>query len=424
MAREVNSNIAAPTHHRAVVPFYAYAALCILASSLLIFFSAEELTGHHFQPKIIALAHLMALGWATMVILGASHQLIPVLVETELFSEKIASATFWCAAVGIPILVYGFATFDLSILVVTGGILINFSIISYVINLFCSFIKKPKTDVHAMFILTASLWLLLTTLLGLLLAINFTRPMLSRDSLHFLTLHAHIGILGWFLLLVTGVASKLIPMFLISKYEDKKMLYVIFGAINLGLLIFILLFLLGNGNAYALPALLIASAIFLFIYYCYRCFKERLRKRVDKPVKLSLVSVLATVLPLILFYFINNGSAIMLNKGIANAYGAIIFFGWLTALIFGMTFKTLPFIIWNKLRLRNPTSGNLNDPRQLYSERDFKILMWTYVAGVILLAVAILFALPNFIKISAVLLVFASLFFNINIWRMITRKKL
>lgn len=424
MVQAPHTEVAQPTHHRVVVPFYAYAAVCLLVATVMVFFSSAELTGQHFQPKIIAITHLMALGWCTMIIFGASHQLIPVLIETELYSTRLAMLTFLFAAAGIPILVYGFFVFDLSVWVIIGGSLINLAIISYVINLMLSFKRKPKTDIHAMFIFTASLWLLLTTLLGLLLAINFSQQILTQDSLHFLTLHAHLGIAGWFLLLVLGVGSKLIPMFLISKYENSRLLYVTYFLINGALITFIALFFLTNGNGYAIPAALIAVALAIFGYYCIRCYKERLRKRVDKPVQLSLVSVAAMAVPmmilfLIIYFFPEAG-----KNNIVTLYGITIFFGWLTAIIFGMTFKTLPFIIWNKLRLADPLSRQANDPRTLYSEKHFLIMMVAYITGALALFVSVLFASAFFIRLSAACLILASLIYNKSIWLMMIRKKL
>ncbi len=419
-----HTNIAPTTSHRAVIPFYAYAALCLLAATILVFFSSSELMGHHFQPKVIALTHLMALGWATMIILGASHQLIPVLIETSLYSTKLAIATFILAATGIPLLVYGFLVFDLAFFVTLGGTLINLSIICYVINLLLSFTRKPKTDIHALFIFSASLWLLLTTLLGLLLAINFTQQILQQDSLHFLTLHAHIGIAGWFLLLVTGVGSKLIPMFLISKYENRKLLYAVYFLINVAILVFIVQFQFNNGEGYMLPAFLITSSIILFAFYCFRCYKERLRKRVDMPVKLSLGAVAAIAFPLMILFLISGFFPDAREQPFITVYGITIFFGWLTAIIFGMTFKTLPFIIWTKLRAANPLSNQPNDPRTLYSERDFLYMMIAYMAGVATLAVSVCLSYKMLVNVSAALLIIAALIYNKSVWLMIFRKQL
>ena len=97
------------TSHRVVVPFYVYGALSFLAACLLLLLSTDAFGGHPFQPRLLAITHLMALGWGVMIILGASHQLVPVLIEGALFSEKLAYGSFALAALGIPLLVYGFS---------------------------------------------------------------------------------------------------------------------------------------------------------------------------------------------------------------------------------------------------------------------------------------------------------------------------
>src|SRR5712691_12459527 len=49
-----------------------------------------ELAGHYYHPRVIALTHTVTLGWITMSILGASYQLIPVVLERPLWSEGLA----------------------------------------------------------------------------------------------------------------------------------------------------------------------------------------------------------------------------------------------------------------------------------------------------------------------------------------------
>src|SRR5690606_22776338 len=185
-----------------VVPFYLYAAVFLLISCVMLAFSTGSFQGHHFQPNLLAITHAMALGWGTMMILGASYQLIPVLVESQLQSPGLARASFVLAAVGIPFLVYGFYTFHLGWVSQVGAIAVNLSIICYVINMAWSVARSKTENIHAVFMLTASCWLLVTTMLGLLLLLNFTIDLLPQDSLHYLSIHAHAGIVGWFLLLI------------------------------------------------------------------------------------------------------------------------------------------------------------------------------------------------------------------------------
>src|SRR5690348_13882373 len=103
------------TSYKAVLPFYLYAAFCFLVATLLLFFSSGSFLGHYFQPHVLAITHIMALGWGTMIIFGSSHQLVPVIIEGTLFSEKLAYISFILAAVGIPLLVYGFYTFNMGL---------------------------------------------------------------------------------------------------------------------------------------------------------------------------------------------------------------------------------------------------------------------------------------------------------------------
>src|SRR5688572_9769453 len=123
------------TTHTVVLPFYIYAALSFLAATILLFIYSSAFTQHYFHPKTLAITHTMALGWGTMIILGASHQLVPVLIEGKLFSIALAHVSFILAALGIPLLVFAFFQFNLGWPAKWGGLLINAAILAYVVNL-------------------------------------------------------------------------------------------------------------------------------------------------------------------------------------------------------------------------------------------------------------------------------------------------
>jgi len=42
---------------------------------------------------VLTLVHLAALGWTIMIIMGAMHQLVPVVLEVPLYSAKLAEVT-------------------------------------------------------------------------------------------------------------------------------------------------------------------------------------------------------------------------------------------------------------------------------------------------------------------------------------------
>jgi hypothetical protein len=426
MVVTTKTNLVQNTTHKVVIPFYVYAALSFLIATILLFVYSKSFTQHYFHPHALAITHAMALGWGTMIILGASHQLVPVLIEAKLFSNFLAHASFVLAAVGIPMLVYCLFIFQMNSLAQAGAVLINAAILCFVLNVAMSISKSKSENVHAVFVFTASLWLLVTTLIGLLLLFNFTKDILPADSLRYLSLHAHIGIVGWFLLLVIGVGSRLIPMFLISKYDNSKELWLIYFLVNGGLISFIVLFFSGvDAVLFLLPLAAVLLALLMFAKYCYKAHQQRIRKQVDEQVKISLLSVIMMLLPVVLLLVL----IVMLvfsfdNTKLALAYGFSIFFGWLTALILGMTFKTLPFIVWNKVYHNKAGLGKTPNPKDLFSENVFNKMGLAYLSGFCLFLAGVLLSSIITLQIGSSLLLITAVLYNFNIVKMLLHKPL
>ena len=225
-------------------------------------------------------------------------------------------------------------------------------------------------------------------------------------------------------MLVIGVGSRLIPLFLISKYDNRKILWWIYGLINFALVSFIVLFLFVRISILNLiPLVAVAVAIFLFGYYCYHAYHQRLRKKVDNQVKISLLSVAMMVLPLLLLL-----TVILLllfsteNFHLVLVYGFCIFFGWITAIIFGMTFKTLPFIVWNKVYHNKAGLGKTPNPKELFNDKVFLIMAVCYLAGFVLFITGVLLTSETVVKVASILLLIAAILFNGNVWKAITHK--
>lgn len=411
------------TSYKVVVPFYAYAALSFLLATVLIMQNTTVFTQHYFDPVTLAITHTMALGWGTMIILGASHQLFPVLIEGKLHSNLLAYLSFYFAAVGIPLLVYSFYKFDMGIVAQSGAILINLSVICYIANLVISISKSKNENVHALFAVTAALWLLLTTVLGLLLVYNFTFHTLSQNSIHYLSFHAHMGIIGWFLLMVIGVGSRLIPMFLISKYENKKRLWWVYALINIGLVCFVFIFISSlEPMLTILSIVLIAIGILLFGLNSYQSFTNRIRKKVDDQVKTSLLSVFFMVIPVLVLIGIIVTLTSISDTKLVLLYGFTIFFGWITAIILGMTFKTLPFIIWNKVYRTIAGLGKTPNPKELFNNTMYVVSGITYLIGFIIFSYGIINANIFVLNVGAAFLLITALLYNLNVFKILFHK--
>ncbi len=411
------------TSYKVVLPFYVYATASFLVGCVLLLLHTDIFNQHHFHPHTLALTHTLALGWGTMMILGASHQLLPVLIESKLDSNVLAYFSFIFTAVGIPFLVVGFYIFDMGWTLQLGSVLVNLGVLCYVLNVLRSTRNITKANVHTWFMATASIWLFSATFFGMLLVFNFTRPLLPANSLSYLSIHAHLGIIGWFLMLVIGVGSRLIPMFLISKYANDKILWVIYTLVNASLISLILLKLIGAASElYYIPILTAFVAILLFVNYCRNAHKIRIRKSVDEQMKVSLLSVLQMLLPLIVLLIALFSLPFNAFSDIGLLYGFCVFFGWITAIILGMTFKTLPFIVWNKVYHKSGFKGKLPAPKELFSEKAFTIMTVFYISGFALLIIGIVLDGVMVLKAGATAMLLAALLYAYNTVKILLHK--
>ena len=96
---------------------------------------------------------------------------------------------------------------------------------------------------------------------------------------------------------------------------------------------------------------------------------------------------------------------------IITAYGYSFFAGFITILIMGQTFKTLPFIVW--MHLSRPGKLAELQPKDLYNERLVSLKMLIYLPGFLLFLSGILLKLAVFIYAgSLIMLVVSILYFG------------
>lgn len=409
-----------------VVPHYIFAALSFLVLSICILLSAGFFSGHYFQPRLLALTHLAALGWGSMIIFGALYQFLPVLMHVPLYSEKLARITFCLLALGTVLLVTAFWNFSLGGLMHTAMTFICLAVILFCINVYKTATKSPQWSIESDLILTSCLWLLITVLLGSVLALNLTGAFLSHDHLVYLKVHAHTGMLGWFLLLIIGVSARLFPMFMLSHNANKKPLTASYYLINGGLAAFSIdLFFFAETVRIPVYAILIVAGIVMYAVFIRQNYLKRNRKISDSAMKQSLMAVILLSLPAAIGLFISFYSEVTsFMMQVYLLYGVSIFLGFITALILGQTFKTFPFIMWIHFYKDKIGKSDIPLPKELFSE---KLLLWqmiTYILAFILLIAGILLSSEFILFSGSCLLLITALLYNINLFKVLLKKGL
>ena len=406
-----------------VLPHYIYGAIAFFVAAIMMYFSAGNLVSSFIGPQLLGLTHMLILGWITMIIFGALYQLIPVVMEVKLYSEKLAMASFITLGLGTPMMAYSFWVnfIGASHIMMTGGGLVIISVIMFVINVFGSAAKTEIKTIENRFIATSVVWLLLTVILGL--SIVLFPQILANGSFQ---IHIHLGIIGWFMMLVVGVASTLMPMFFIAHQLNKKCLDRAYWLINGGLVILLTTMFLDLGNYAKLAA---GVAIFLgfmmFFKYNLSAYKKRLRRSLDIGMKLSVLAFSLFALTMITGLLSAFGSLIdaeFLTR-INLIYGISLIYGFLTALILGQMYKTLPFIVWLKLYQDKVGKFKTPLPADMHSEEAAQAHYFFYIAGFALLIGGVIFKEAVLIQASAAFMLLTALLFGYNTYKILAHKQ-
>jgi hypothetical protein len=138
-------------------------------------------------------------------------------------------------------------------------------------------------------------------------------------------------------------------------------------------------------------------------------------------MKISLLAVVLLFLPLLIFplVLLFSGSH---QLTLIKLYGFTIFFGWLTAIILGMTFKTLPFIIWNKVYHHLAGKGKTPAPKELYHPGLIRWMALAYSAGWLLFVTGLLLENNRILQVGAGGVLLAAIAYTWNIVVLITHK--
>lgn len=317
----------------------------------------QMLAQPHTHPHVLALTHAWVLGFFVSVACGAVYQLAPVALGTTLASERYGWWHFGLHAIGVPGMVHSFRVWDLTLLGHTGSF-VAIGLLLFCVNTWRTVKAAGRGGTVARSLALAAGWLLLTFLLGLLLAANRFWSFLPLDPLALLRAHAHIGLVGFFLTLLQGVGFQLVPMFTLGEIRDWRLAN--WGlALSQGGLFALVIGLAWQRAWLQLPgALAIAAGLACSGLGLRRALGTRKKRALDPGIRAFLGGCIgvgvAAVAGVVL---VTPGSPWGSHPGAFGAmpYAILGIAGGLLPCIAGMMCKIVPFLTW--MRAYGPRVG-------------------------------------------------------------------
>lgn len=396
--------------------FFLSAPLFLLLAALLLLASGPQMLVSRWTPALLALTHLITLGFLSMTMIGALMQQLPVVAGAPVRRQRIVAwAVHVSLLVGTVMLVSGLffsQTALLRIAVFPLAFAFGVFLVAAAWSLSCSQVRHATARAMRF----AGMALALTVSLGIALAGTlggyFTLPLNDLVGLH-----AGWGLLGWVGLLVMGVAYQVVPMFQLTPAYPARLTRWLGGTV--------FLLLAGWSLAPQLPPLLakwgetltaggVAIGFALFAGATLYLQGKRRRKIVDITLQLWRLGMLNLFAAITLWTGAQLSIAIAEDPRYPIVLGILFLFGFAISVVVGMLYKIVPFLVWFHLQGSLPKGKMAPNMKQIIPDRAARHQMWAHTAALLLLLGSV--AWPLLIYPAGLTLVLASCMLWLNLF--------
>lgn len=321
--------------------FAAALAFWVIGAAGLAWVAPEIARGAFPLPRVAAVTHLFTLGWITTTIMGALYQFLPVALQVPIRSERVAHIGFLMYAPGLALFIGSLAMGSRASLL--GAALFGTGLLLFAGNLAATLKQAPERNLTWWCLVGATVSLVSTVVLGASLAGNLWWSYLGANRFLAVGVHLHVAIAGWVMLVVVGVAHRLLPMFLLSHGASERP-----GKVAAVLLAGGTALLLGAHHALsplvitAIAALLIGGVL-AFLLQAVLFFRAKRKPALDPGLRLAAAALVVLLGALLMApLFLMQGLAV---PRLATAY-VLALVGAISLFVAGHYYKIVPFLVW------------------------------------------------------------------------------
>lgn len=373
-----------------------------------------NLAGYHYGPEVVAVTHLFVLGWICSVIMGTMYQLVPVALETRLHSERLARWHFGLHLIGFVGMVMMFLVWDMKQVGHFGSVLAT-GVGLFVYNLARTLARIPRWNVVAIGIASSLGWLSLTILAGLYVAAAKCWSFSPFEPMAQMHAHAHLGGLGFFVMMIVSVSFKLVPMFTLSEVQNHRRAGWSLALLNAGLAGLFVTILLSSPWKLVFT-LVIATGFGLYSCEVIAILRARKRRNRDWGMRyfLTALALLIPVSGLGIVLAWPRLPATELTAQLESVYGFLTFIGVVTLAILGMLYKVVPFLVWYASYSKAIGRSKVPALADLYSPALQAVGYWLFLVGLAFTSVATALGHESCVRTGCALLLASVTVFIVN----------
>lgn len=204
--------------------YFGFAHLCLAAAFALVALDPRGVAGFWYHPKMVAVVHLVTLGWITSSILGAVYMIGPMALRMPMPSRAPDRWAFGLFATGVIGMVIHFWIAEHSGMAWSAG-MVTLAVSRVAWRVLRALPAAPIQPAVKLHFALGFVNFLLAAAAGLLLALDKMFHFLPGYVLANVAAHAHLAALGWALMIVMGAGYRLLPMLLPAAMPEGKSLW-------------------------------------------------------------------------------------------------------------------------------------------------------------------------------------------------------
>lgn len=359
--------------------FIALGCACFLISAMLMPWAVGSFDDGFYRSEFLAFVHLNTVGIVAAVLMGASYQLMPVVLQSPLIGIGLARVSFWLHLIGVLLFVGGLwqawrPGIAIGAASLFTGLLIYVGVIGITVW------SAAQRSIVAWHVTAGMFGLLGGVSLGFLLALNKGAGFLGGYTLQLIATHALLMIGGWVLIMFNGVAYQLVGMFTLAEDQMRPRLNKTTLITSIvGVWTLALGFATGIGhNIPLVGATIFLAGQVLFGAQMLLLYHYRRRRAIDVHMPFAVVAIACALLAILLLVI-----GIAADVSVSERYWIIA--SWLGIVGFAVTatqgflYKISTFLVW--LYRYAPLAGRTRVPRleELYGDRLARAgwLLWS-----------------------------------------------
>lgn len=306
-------------------------------------------SGSFYQPRIVAIVHLLTIAWLSGSILGSFYIVAPLALRVPMPGGKgdwIAFASFVAGTSGM-VSHFWINTYDgmaWSATLVTAAI-------AWVGARGCRGLPQSSAPWPVtLHVALAFVNMLAAAALGILIGFDRSRGVLGLSPLAAMFAHAHLAAVGWAAMMVVGLSYRLIPMILPAAMPAGTSLAISAILIEAGLAVLVATLLTASSLTWT-GALLIVAGLVSFVTHIRRTVAHRMPRPPALPARdWSTWQAHGAFAWLLVAAALGLALGIGVPDGVRLTfmwiYGAAGLVGFLAQIVAGMQGRLIPLYAW------------------------------------------------------------------------------